>query len=278
MALQDVHKALIGIGFGEYEARAYCALLSHSPANGYEVSRHSGVPRAKVYECLEKLVARGAAARVESTDAKAQVFAPTDPQVLFDNIEHELKNNMNCARKEIKQYRENPQLVEAFWRVISTQDLIARAQVLIEEAEETLHVALWPDEFQAVFPMLEAALQRGARMALILYSPHRHLRKLQELGGGAVCHCRSKRKAMPLLGRQFVLVADSAKCITGSVFPDDKVEGAFTMNRGLVTNALDLVNHEIYVERMLDEVGGPVVKRYGKTLDGLNSFDSVKPK
>ena len=45
------------------------------------------------------------------------------------------------------------------------------------------------------------------------------------------------------------------------------------MNKGLVTNALDLVNHEIYLERILLEVGQPVLARYGDRLEGLQAYD-----
>jgi hypothetical protein len=63
------------------------------------------------------------------------------------------------------------------------------------------------------------------------------------------------------------------------LFEGNSVEGVFTMNRGLVTNALDLVNHEIYLERILLEVGRPVLDRYGPDLDRLDAFDrpAVQP-
>ena len=70
-----------------------------------------------------------------------------------------------------------------------------------------------------------------------------------------------------------MLVADLQRCIVGSIFPDGVVEGVFTENRGLVTNAADLVDHEIYLERILLEVGKPVLELYGDNLDGLDEFD-----
>jgi hypothetical protein len=63
------------------------------------------------------------------------------------------------------------------------------------------------------------------------------------------------------------------RCITGSIFGQNQVEGVFSMNRGVVANAVDLVNHEIYVERLVSEVGRPVWEVFGKDLDGLNAFD-----
>ena len=93
------------------------------------------------------------------------------------------------------------------------------------------------------------------------------------VGAGAIQNGRSKTQAVPVMGRQFALVADRKHCITGSIFPDDNVEGVFTLNRGLVTNVVDLVNHEIYLELIMLEVGKPVWDLFGKNLAKLNAFD-----
>jgi len=49
----DVLSGLQQLGFTAYEAKVYLALLAHPGSTGYEVARHSGVPRAKVYEVLD---------------------------------------------------------------------------------------------------------------------------------------------------------------------------------------------------------------------------------
>jgi sugar-specific transcriptional regulator TrmB len=73
---EETQRRLMEIGFGSYEARAYCALLMKSPANGYQIARQSGIPRAKIYECLERLVSRGAAVLVESGESDTRQYAP----------------------------------------------------------------------------------------------------------------------------------------------------------------------------------------------------------
>ena len=57
-AAQEAHKALMASGFGDYEARAYCALSTETPANGCQMARRSGIPRTKVHERLGRLLAR----------------------------------------------------------------------------------------------------------------------------------------------------------------------------------------------------------------------------
>jgi HTH-type transcriptional regulator, sugar sensing transcriptional regulator len=274
--MQDAYDALVAVGFGEYDARAYCALVSRSPANGYQVAKASGVPRAKVYECLERLVLRGAAVPVETAEGgkNGKLFAAVDFNILMEDIEKNISAACHRAKRVLSRLRREEQTVEVLTRIQSEKDLIARAQALVRESTKTLHLALWGEEFGALFPDLAAARRLGVRMSLILYSAYPGIRELQLLGAGAVLHSRTKFDAIPLVGKQFVVVADRARCIVGSIFPESEtVDGVFSMNRGLVTNALDLVNHEIYLERILLEVGEPLKRLYGENLEALDAFD-----
>jgi sugar-specific transcriptional regulator TrmB len=271
--LKITRDALMSLGFGPNEARAYCALLAKSPLNGYQVAQLSGIPRAKVYESLERLVARGAAVQVETLDAEPRLYAPTDPLELVDQIAQDYDKSLERARQALETYQNNPQVVEVLWRVTSQTDLVARGQKLVQSARRTLHVALWAEEFDALLKALLSAAERGVRIALVLYSPHVGLAKLQQNCAGAILHSRSKRQAVPVMGRQFVLVADRKRCITGSIFPDRDVEGVFTLNLGLVTNAVDLVNHEIYLERVMTVAGEPLMAVFGPDLEKLDAFD-----
>jgi len=270
--IKDAYEALTALGFGNYEARAYCALLTRSPANGYQIAQESGIPRAKIYECLQRLVARGAAIQVESRDEAGRLFAPTDPKELINSIEDGLTASLNRARDALDHFKDATRMVEVLWRITSRQELVDRGLKITDSAVKTLHVAIWSEEFAKLLPSLLAAAERGIRIALVLYDPNPGLKKLQALCPGVIQHNRSKRQAIPVMGRQFVLVADRERCITGSVFPNDVVEGVFTMNLGLVTNAVDLVNHEIYLERIMVAAGKPIADIFGSDLGKLDPF------
>jgi HTH-type transcriptional regulator, sugar sensing transcriptional regulator len=275
--MEEAYNALIDLGFGSYEARAYCAMLNTSPANGYQIAQKSGIPRAKIYECLQRLVARGAAVQVETQGDDPRLFVPTDPKALVDRMQDNFDTALTRARDALKRYQDNPRVAEVLWRITSQQDLIERGRKLADGAQKSLHVAIWSEEFAALLPHFLGALERDVRMALVLYDPHPEMERLQERCAGAILHGRSKRQAVPVMGRQFVLVADRERCISGSVFPDDKVEGVYTLNLGLVTNAVDLVNHEIYLERVMVAIGDPIVAIFGPDLEQLDPFFPPAP-
>ncbi|MBL8165503.1 MAG: helix-turn-helix domain-containing protein, partial [Anaerolineae bacterium] len=78
----DLLTDLTRIGFTEYEAKVYLALLSDSPATGYQLSKTSGVPRSMVYEALSRLHTRGAV--LESLEDRAAVYRPLPPELLLE--------------------------------------------------------------------------------------------------------------------------------------------------------------------------------------------------
>src|SRR5699024_8040095 len=69
---------LQALGFSEYEARAYVALLGETDLNGYEVAKASGMPRANVYPVLERLVSRRAARRIETRAGRRYAAIPPE--------------------------------------------------------------------------------------------------------------------------------------------------------------------------------------------------------
>ena len=80
---------LIRMGFTEYEAKVYLALLHDNPATGYQRSKKSGVPRSMVYEALGRLSVRGAV--METVEGRATLYRPLPPDVLLDRYEEEGK-------------------------------------------------------------------------------------------------------------------------------------------------------------------------------------------
>ncbi len=84
MSQQSVIEELQHLGMSGYEAKAYVALVAAgTPLNGYEVAKHSGVPRSTVYETLGKLVGRGAVAQEDAVPQRrvGQDVAPALEQI-----------------------------------------------------------------------------------------------------------------------------------------------------------------------------------------------------
>ncbi len=85
-------------GFTATEARVYLALLKVSPATGYAVAREAGLARANTYAALERLAARGIAARLPGRPAR---FAAADPATLTSRLDREWKRDLGALADQL---------------------------------------------------------------------------------------------------------------------------------------------------------------------------------
>jgi hypothetical protein len=98
MSQQSVIEELQHLGMSGYEAKAYVALVAAgTPLNGYEVAKHSGVPRSTVYETLGKLVGRGAAYEVRAGEASVG-YISLPPNALLDRMRRSTRCALRCPR------------------------------------------------------------------------------------------------------------------------------------------------------------------------------------
>ncbi|MCU0861535.1 MAG: helix-turn-helix domain-containing protein, partial [Methanomassiliicoccales archaeon] len=52
-------EGLMRLGFSEYEAKAYVAMVSIGEGGIAEISQQSGIPRSRVYDVMERLALKG---------------------------------------------------------------------------------------------------------------------------------------------------------------------------------------------------------------------------
>src|SRR5262245_14170727 len=142
------------LGFSEYEARAYVALLQRSPLNGYELAKASGVPRANVYSVLQKLEERGAVVRLESQAGVR--YAPVPPSELTQRLGDRFQDTLAAAQRSLQELAQ-PAEHDYIWNARGYAVLIEHAQALIDAARARLLVAIRPAEALALAAHLAQA-------------------------------------------------------------------------------------------------------------------------
>ena len=96
----DLLPDLIAIGFTEYEAKVYAALLREYPATGYQISKQAGIPRSMVYEALGRLHTRGAVLKTD--DRRSTLYRPVPPDILLDRFDQEHQNLIQNLRDRLR--------------------------------------------------------------------------------------------------------------------------------------------------------------------------------
>ncbi len=172
--MQDV------LGLTEYEARVYLALAIHGRMTVSEISKLSGVPRAKCYEVLSGLVLKGLVVIVGSKPTRYETLP------LKEGIENRIAQmrsevEMKAARsklliEEISKLKRGDSLQrEVRVMILEGHDAIVASSINdASNAEEEVLIALSSDpvrfEWDFHLPRLMKALLRGVRFKFIVPS------------------------------------------------------------------------------------------------------------
>ncbi|MGH8121261.1 MAG: TrmB family transcriptional regulator [Rudaea sp.] len=155
--MSDTPHALQQLGFTEYEARAYVALVSGGELNGYAMAKATGIPRANIYAVADKLVQRGAAHRIEQPSGVAYVAIAPIP--LLHAIEVNQRKAMADARDALSRLSQRSDLPVVL--NLRADDVLEYARKLIDAAATSLRIALRPTEAVLLAASLRQAHARG---------------------------------------------------------------------------------------------------------------------
>ncbi|MDN5861976.1 MAG: hypothetical protein L0H19_00845 [Salinisphaera sp.] len=156
-------RALQAIGFTDYEARVYAALIGQEPLNGYELAKRTGIPRANIYPVLDKLVSRAAVLRIERQDGAR--YAAVDPATLLGEIESGQRQALARARRELaslSRHQESPAVFN-----LHGEAWLLQAHRLIANTEKSLLIAIQPREAAALAEPLRAAREQGTAITTL---------------------------------------------------------------------------------------------------------------
>lgn len=246
--MADLVNSLQDLGFSEYEARAYAALVARSPLTGYEVAKTSRVPRANVYAVLQKLEDRGAVLRMESDAGRR--YAPVAPEELTRRLGSRFQEALRGARLAMEEVA-GPRESGFVWNASGYEALLGHATSALEGARERLLVALWPNEAAPLAEPMREAEARGVEITTLCVAGCP-----KECGG-----CRGRVFRYPVAGeaapRWIVIVADGKEVVAAEI-QDAETEAltARTGQRLWVDLAEWYIRHSIALSAVVSDLGG----------------------
>ncbi len=240
---------LTAIGFTEYEAKVYLALLRDNPANGYQVSKRSGVPRSMVYEALSRLYARGA---VLTTGAeKAQLYRPLPPDVLLDRYDQEQRHLINDLRDGLRALHQ-PGEEAHVWSITGRTSVLSYAGQLLRRSKHEVWLVLNDDGLEALRQPLAAAAKRGLSLGTLLTGDG-------ELALGRTARHPRRESQAQELEDTIVVVADNTEALIAST--NGEMNATITRNRNLVLIARQFVWMELFAQRVYTRLGPRLLAR-----------------
>jgi len=237
---------LVQIGFSEYEAKAYVALLRESPVTGYQLSKTSGVPRSMIYEVLGKLATRGAAMKLRKGNSTQ--YAPIPADEFLDQLQREHKELTDTLKDDLSTLA-SPTDLEYVWNIEGHENIVAKAIEMIDQASTSVYLALVPAMCQELQSTLENACERGVRVRLYT----------TDEVDMASCHVVVAHVAEETLGQArglgLILVIDSEEVLVAEWLTATQARASWTSSHLLVFIAEHHLRTDLYLPEILALLG-----------------------
>jgi Cd2+/Zn2+-exporting ATPase len=234
---------LTAIGFTEYEARVYLALLSENPATGYQISKNTGVPRSMVYEALGRLHARGAV--LKTGDRRVTLIRPVPPDILLERYESEHRSLLKNLQANLSELYNAPE-EERLWSISDSNTVLAYAKQMLEGAKTEILLVLNDSHIDTFGSEIQTACEAGVALSAVLT-------------GEKVLSCGQSVRHPPLeselqeLTDMLVVIVDDHECLIANT--KRETAATITTNRNLVFITKQFVWMEIFTQRIYTQLG-----------------------
>jgi len=235
------------LGFSQYEAQVYLALLQQANVTGYELAKLSGVPASKIYSTLSKLIDREI---VMVIDGEPKKYVPIPPSEILNRFKEDYLQTIETLQPRLEHlYVQDEQYGKYIWNLTGRAAIVRKICDFVNEASEQLYLSIWDEEVDALIDTLRAANERGVSIKTVHFG-----RKVLNFGK-EYRHGREHQIRVERGGRRIALIVDDRKVILGHFQEDGSSNAVWTTNKGLVLLAKDYVIHDIYTIRFAEKYG-----------------------
>ncbi|WP_209630164.1 helix-turn-helix domain-containing protein [Methanofollis sp. W23] len=154
----DPVACLKAIGWNEYEARTYVALIGMGEGTARMISELSGVPRGKIYHVLNALVRKGYLDVQHGTPTR---YAAVAPEEVLGAIRDDFNRNLNQAVDALKRIGSEYPHRSLIWSLHSEWAIKNRVRQMIGHAEhEIIVLSAYPEYLRQFTSVLKEAAKR----------------------------------------------------------------------------------------------------------------------
>jgi HTH-type transcriptional regulator, sugar sensing transcriptional regulator len=267
MVVNKVIDLLKGLGFSEYEAKAFSGLLSAYPATAYEIAKTSGIPTSRIYQIIERLFEKGLILKLAENEKT--MYVPMDLKEFVTGYRKDVEKSLSALESELARGQEQPS-ASYIWNIRDLGQVMNKAERMVASAQKTLLVSGWHEELAVLEPFLRQAEKREVKIGVVHFG-------LPLIGAGQVYrHPIEDTIYQEKGGRALIVVTDSEEALMGIVFGNDLAEGATSRNKGFVLLAEDYVKHDIYIMKIVTRFDGELIARFGPNYGKLRDVYTDK--
>ena len=255
---------LTQLGFSEYEARTYVALLKENPLTAYEIAKFSEIPTSKIYEVIRKLEGRRIIQSIHG--ARSKLYVPLSPDEFIHNFRAHMDSNLQAMKEDLKDTKAGMD-TSYTWHIRDYEGLLHKALRMVDTARGSLLLSAWPPEMEQLLGALQSADARGVKIAAIHYGATGI--KLKQLYIHPVEDTIYSERGL----RGFILVADSREALNGTI-GGTKVEAIWSMNESFAILAEGYIRHDIYQMKTMKRFSPLLRQTFGAQYEKMRDIFS----
>jgi len=244
--MNNTHLHLKELGFSQYEAACYMALVGTHPVNGSQLSKISGIARSRIYDVLRTLTSKGYVLEVDSG-----LYAPLPPDEFVRRLRKKFCNNIDTLETEIEKAAHKNDF-EYVWTITGYKNVMEKAITMIKRARSEIYVRLFPEADTHLKDHLIAADKKGVNIRYIAMG------KLEKKFDVQVSHPDHEHLKQKIGGRSIDVITDQKEALVG-IFETGNEDNSpinWTRNRWFIIANRDSLRHDFYhsfLEKIVDQ-------------------------
>ncbi len=233
------------LGFSQYEAACYMALVESHPLNGSQLSRISGIARSRIYDVLRSLTAKGYVMEMQ-----AGQYAPLPTDELIRRLKKDFETHITRFETLLSASRQKDDF-EYVWSITGYSHVMEKAREMIQKARDEIYVRLFPKSDRHLGRYLVEARDRGVKIRYVAMG------KIPRQFDVMVMHPDHENLRQIIGGRSIEVITDKKEALVG-VFATGQEDSSpinWTRNQWFIVANRDSLRHDFYhcfLSKMLD--------------------------
>ncbi|MGB9846537.1 MAG: TrmB family transcriptional regulator [Desulfotomaculales bacterium] len=259
----EVIDLLVEFGMTVYEAKAYVALLRQHPSKARDISKNSGVPAAKVYDVMSRLIDKGLAVPVGSDPV---LYEPLPAKEFIRLHRSRFERLAGRVEEHLDGLAKKPS-AEVLWHIRGYENLLAKAREIISRAEKQVLFSIWTLQIIDLCKDLKGAHRRGVMLIIIQMGDDPP--GCPEWPVGRVYKHLMVPTVYERHGSELLISADDRSGLMMNRAAGRDWEGFWTSNQAIVRVITNYVRHDIYLAKIALRYGEALRSVYGDDLGFL---------
>ncbi|MBS4174912.1 TrmB family transcriptional regulator [Bacillus sp. FJAT-49736] len=232
-------------GFSQYESKVYEVLsASNEPLDATLIVKYSGVPKAKVYEVLTRMIEKGMV--LDSISEKKKLYTALPLNTVIEMLTREFQQDLEQLKRHTYQKKLTDDRV---WSLKVNSSILAQCKKLLQNAEQSIRISVWQEDFHEYLPILLEKEQSGVKVeALVVGNVDAPLSSLFVL---------SPNEEHRMLEKNRLFIIDEEEILFAGV-EEDAWQAITTKSKPLVKFFAEFFYHDVALAK--------ITKKYEETL------------